>query len=91
MNKINYTNIVKQLNENCKNKDRIWERYDIDFEDGHNKYCSLYPDVLCENCSKILNNYQILYNLIIGTSIESFNKLTEKKFIHNFDVDLEDS
>ena len=85
MAKANSTVIVQKLNNNCLHKDHgHWVKWDpddlqIDNYFSHRSYClhsySYYN--LCDSCSKILKEYEELYNIIIGSAFETFNKILE--------------
>ena len=94
MIKINYTYLVEELNDNCENKkqdiEEKWDMDDIELEhECHRRYCTRHPDKLCDSCSKILNKYKDLYKILVGSSIESFNKLLEYNHEHKNDTTIQ--
>ena len=72
MTKVNNNIIVKELNDNCQNKDSNyfvpWEVEDVQLENDYIKdYCySLHThDYACDQCTKSIRGYTELYNLIV--------------------------
>ena len=85
MTKINNSHIIQQLNNNCLHKDLCHvvklEEDDLQIDNNywHRGYClnSYGHFVLCDSCSNILKKYKKLYNTIIESAFETFNKILQ--------------